>query len=169
MLAVFTCFLILDKFQDGGQDGNHIWWRPRPPVAPPTIKFISSCREDQRLFIKEKSFRNTETYRKLRGGVPSTPLVPRWGYDFPCTLGFTLIRHDYLGLNFRSHLSLWYRLPGNIRELKQRRRRGQRERQKSNEKVKKGAFWIRPQGNKGFNDWHKGMQLGKTFYTKRSS
>ena len=37
--------------------------------------------------LKVKSFRNTATYQKLRGGVPSTPplLVPRWGYDFACT------------------------------------------------------------------------------------
>ena len=36
--------------------------------------------------LNVKSFRNTATYQKLRGGVPSTPpLVPRWGYDFACT------------------------------------------------------------------------------------
>ena len=26
ILTVFTWFLILDKIQDGGQDGNHVWW-----------------------------------------------------------------------------------------------------------------------------------------------
>ena len=37
--------------------------------------------------LKVKSFRNTATYQKLRGGVPFTPhpLVPRWGYEFACT------------------------------------------------------------------------------------
>ena len=35
--------------------------------------------------LKAKSFPNTATYRKLEGGVPSTPLVSWWGYDFPCT------------------------------------------------------------------------------------
>ena len=25
ILSVFTLFLILDKIQDGGQDGDHVW------------------------------------------------------------------------------------------------------------------------------------------------
>ena len=33
--SVFTLFLILDKIQDG----NHVWWRHRPPAAPPPIKY----------------------------------------------------------------------------------------------------------------------------------
>ena len=43
-LTVFTCnwFLILDKIQDD----DHVWWRHRPPAAPPPIKYTSSCRED---------------------------------------------------------------------------------------------------------------------------
>ena len=44
-LAVLTWFLILGKIQDG----DHCWWRHRPPAAPPPIKYTSSCREDQRL------------------------------------------------------------------------------------------------------------------------
>ena len=64
--TVFTWFLILDKIQDGGQDGDHVWWRHRPSAAPPPIKYISSCREDQRLSQKPK-------------GVLSTPPPP------PCT------------------------------------------------------------------------------------
>ena len=39
-IAVLTSFLILGKIQDGGQDGNHCWWRHRPPAAPPPIKII---------------------------------------------------------------------------------------------------------------------------------
>ena len=31
--------------------------------------------------LKVKSFRNTAIYQKLRGGVPSPPLVPRWGMN----------------------------------------------------------------------------------------
>ena len=53
-LAVLTWFLILGKIQDGGQDGDHCWWRHRPPAAPPPIKYTSSCREDQRLSTEGK-------------------------------------------------------------------------------------------------------------------
>ena len=42
-LAVITWFLILGKIQDGGQDGDHCWWRHRPPAAPPFVKYTSSC------------------------------------------------------------------------------------------------------------------------------
>ena len=52
ILTVFTWFLMLDKIQDGGQDGDHVWWRHRRPAAPPPIKYTSSCREDQRLSTK---------------------------------------------------------------------------------------------------------------------
>ena len=43
-----TWFLILGKIQDG----DYCWWRHRPPAAPLPIKYISSCREDQRLSTK---------------------------------------------------------------------------------------------------------------------
>ena len=33
---------------------------------PPPIKYTSSCREDQRLLLKVKSFRNTAIYQKLK-------------------------------------------------------------------------------------------------------
>ena len=36
-LAVLTWFLILDKIQDG----DHVWWRHRPPAAPPPIKYTA--------------------------------------------------------------------------------------------------------------------------------
>ena len=38
--------------------------------------------------LKAKSFRNTATYQKLKGGGgvhKALLLVPRWGYDFVCT------------------------------------------------------------------------------------
>ena len=44
ILTVVTWFLILDKIQDGGQDGDHVRWRHRPPVALPPKKYTSSCR-----------------------------------------------------------------------------------------------------------------------------
>ena len=71
-LAVLTWFLILGKIQDGGQDGDHCWWRHRRPAVPQPMKYTSSCQEDQRLSTKVKLFQNTATYQKLRGGVPST-------------------------------------------------------------------------------------------------
>ena len=54
ILAVLTVFLTLGKIQDGGQDGDHVWWRHRPPSAPPPIKHASCCREDQRLSTNAK-------------------------------------------------------------------------------------------------------------------
>ena len=42
-LAVLSWFLILGKIQGGGQDGDHCWWRHRPPAAPLPIKYTSSC------------------------------------------------------------------------------------------------------------------------------
>ena len=72
------CFylnLIFDKIQDGCQDGYHVWWRHRPPAAPPPIKYTSSCREKIKGFpLKAKSFRNTTIYQKLKGGFINPPL-----------------------------------------------------------------------------------------------
>ena len=36
------------------QDGDNVYWRHRPPAAPPPVKCISSCREGQRLSTKSK-------------------------------------------------------------------------------------------------------------------
>ena len=57
IFAVFTSFLILCKIKNGGQDGDHLSRRHRPPVEPP--KYTSSCGEDQTL-----------------GGGSITPLPP---------------------------------------------------------------------------------------------
>lgn len=62
IFAVFTSFLILCKIKNGGQDGDHLSRRHRPPVEPP--KYTSSCGEDQRITMTVKSFRNTATYEK---------------------------------------------------------------------------------------------------------
>ena len=40
-LGVLTWFLILGKIQDG----DHCWWRHRPPAALPFIKYTSSCQK----------------------------------------------------------------------------------------------------------------------------
>ena len=74
------CFylnLIFDKIQDGCQDGYHVWWRHRPPAAPPPIKYTSSCREKIKGFpLKAKSFQDIAMYQKLKGGSINPP---------PCT------------------------------------------------------------------------------------
>ena len=63
-LAVLTWFLILDKIQDG----DHVWWRHRPPAVPPPIKYTAVPHLVQQIKgfpLKAKSFRNTATYQKL--------------------------------------------------------------------------------------------------------
>ena len=79
-LAVLTWFLILGKIQDG----DHCWWRHRPPAAPPPIKCTSSCKEDQRPSTEEKIVLKYCNKPKTLGGMVSstTPLVPRWGYVY---------------------------------------------------------------------------------------
>ena len=72
-LIVLTWFLILGKMQDCGQDGDHCWWRHRPPAAPPPIKYIKKIKSFP---LKVKSFRNSGTYQKLRRGVSSTTHLP---------------------------------------------------------------------------------------------
>ena len=32
IIIAFTWFLIFDKIQVGGRDGDHVWWRHRPPA-----------------------------------------------------------------------------------------------------------------------------------------
>ena len=82
ILNVFTWFLILYKIQDGSQDDDHVWWRHRPPAAPPPPKNIPHFVEKMKGFpLKAKSFRNTATYKKLKGGMvyQPVPLVPHGG------------------------------------------------------------------------------------------
>ena len=43
LLAVLTWIQILGKIRYGGQDGDHCWWRHRPPAVPSSIKYTSSC------------------------------------------------------------------------------------------------------------------------------
>ena len=72
--AVLTWFLILGKIQDGSQDGDHCWWRHRPPAAPPPMKYTCSLVMKIKGFpLKVKLFPNTATYQKLGRGIPSIP------------------------------------------------------------------------------------------------
>ena len=78
ILTVFTLFLILDKIQEGGQDGDHVWWRHRPSAASPPIKYTSSCREDQRLSTEGKVVSKNRNISKIQrgGGGSINPLPP---------------------------------------------------------------------------------------------
>ena len=76
-LAVLTWFLILGKIQDG----DHCWWRHRPPAAPPPIKYTSFVKKIKGFPLKVRSFQNTATHQKLRGGIPSPPPVPCGGMN----------------------------------------------------------------------------------------
>ena len=76
-LAVLSWFLILGKIQGGGQDGDHCWWRHRPPAAPLPINIPHLVKKIKGFPLKVNSCQNTATYQKLRGGVLSTPLPPR--------------------------------------------------------------------------------------------
>ena len=75
-------FLILNKIQDGEHVGDvtDLQQRHHP------IKYTWSCREDQRLSNEGKIVSKYCNISKTRGGVRQPPLVPRWGYDFACTL-----------------------------------------------------------------------------------
>ena len=94
ILTVFTWFLMLDKIQDSGQDGDHVWWRHRLPAAPLPMKYISSCREDQRLSTEGKIVLKYCNISKTQGEVPSTPL--------PCTTVGVLLYVYFQGLNSRN-------------------------------------------------------------------
>ena len=54
-VAVLTWFLILSKIQNGDQDGDHCWWRHRPPAAPLPLEYTSYCWEDRRRSTKGKN------------------------------------------------------------------------------------------------------------------
>ena len=78
-LAVLSWFLILGKIQDGGQDGDHCWWRHRPPAAPLPIKYTSPCWEEQRLSTKGKLVSKYCNISKTpgRGSIHPLPSPPR--------------------------------------------------------------------------------------------
>ena len=73
-IAILTWFLILGKIQDG----IHCWWRHRPPAALPTIKYTSSCWEDQRISTKGEivsKYRN-KSINLGRGSIKPSLLPP---------------------------------------------------------------------------------------------
>ena len=69
----FTCFLTLDKIQDG----DHVWWRDRPQTELPPIKHNPRVKNIKGFPLKAKSFRNA--------AIISAPLVPPREYDFAYT------------------------------------------------------------------------------------
>ena len=55
ILKLFNWFLILGKISPRWRPRwDHVLWRHKPPAAPPTTKYTSPCREDQRLFTEGK-------------------------------------------------------------------------------------------------------------------
>ena len=68
ILTVFTWFLIFDKIQDGHQDGDHFWWRHRPPAAPPPMNIAHLVEKTKGFPLKAKLFRNIAIY-----GPPPPP------------------------------------------------------------------------------------------------
>ena len=72
-IAILTWFLILGKIQDG----DHCWWRHRPPAAPPPIKYTSSCWEDQRFSTEGKIVSKCCNISKTlgSGSFPPPPLL----------------------------------------------------------------------------------------------
>ena len=103
-IAILTWVLILGKIQDGSQGGYHFCWRHRPPVAPPPIKYTSSCRGDQRLSTKGKIVSKYCNILKTLGSTyPSLP-------PFPCTTVEVWINVYVRGLTFEVtfHASLIY-------------------------------------------------------------
>ena len=76
-IAILTWFLVLGKIQDGGQDGDHCWWRHRPSAALPPTKYTSSCWVDQRLSTEGKIVSKYCNISKTlwRGSIP-TPSTP---------------------------------------------------------------------------------------------
>ena len=75
-LVVLPWFLNLGEIQDG----DHCWWRHRPPAAPPLIKYSFSCREDQRLSTEGKIVSEYSNIPKPLGGFQLLPPPPT-----PCT------------------------------------------------------------------------------------
>ena len=75
-LSIFTWSLILLKIQDGGQDGDHFWWRHRPPAAPPPIKYTSFFGEDQWLSTEGKIFSKHCNISKTLGRGSINPPSP---------------------------------------------------------------------------------------------
>ena len=75
ILSAFIWFLILDKIQDG----DHVWWRQKPPAVLLHTKYISSCWEDQELSTEGKIVSKYCNVSKNKG-VPTTPPPPHLLY-----------------------------------------------------------------------------------------
>ena len=80
---LISSFLVKPKMATIVGDVTGLQHRHHPFNKPHLVKKVKGFP------LKVKSFRNTATYKKLRGGVtsspPPSPLVPRWGYEFACT------------------------------------------------------------------------------------
>ena len=98
--TVLTWFLTFDKIQDG----DHVWWRRRPPPAQPPMKYTSSCRGDQRLSSEGKmvsKYRSISVPKEFHQILPLPPL--------PCTTVGVWICVFVRGL-VRLHTKGWFPL-----------------------------------------------------------
>ena len=70
--------VVLPWFRSLGeiQDGDHCWWRHRPPAVPPLIKYSLSHREDQRLSTEGKIVSEYSNIPKPLGGFHLLPPPP---------------------------------------------------------------------------------------------
>ena len=88
------------------QDGDHFWWRHRPPAAPPPMKYTSSCFEYQRLSTEGKIVSKYCNISKPlgRGSINLWPL--------PCTTLGVWICEYVRGLSKKGNVqeSMWQAL-----------------------------------------------------------
>ena len=92
-LVVLACFQFLVKFKMAAKmativgDVTGLQQRHHPQNVPHLVKKVKG------FALKVKSFQNTATYQKLRGGIPPPlPLVPRRGLWF-CLYVLGLLNH----------------------------------------------------------------------------
>ena len=86
ILAGFTWLLILYKIQDGGQDGNHVWWE-RLSIEGIVSKYCDISKTQKMGSINPP---------------PPPPLVPQWRYVYVYVRG--------LSFGYRENLFLFFEL-----------------------------------------------------------
>ena len=73
------CFylnLIFHKIHDGCQDGDHVWWRHRPPAATTNKIYLILLREDQGLSTEGKIVSKYCNVSKIQGGGGGCSINP---------------------------------------------------------------------------------------------
>ena len=82
MQSTYLCVIYLSSqrsilvvFSWKNQDGDHVWWRHRPPATPPPIKHTSYCGVSTEGKIVSKYWNLSKTEG---GGGPSIPPPPMY-------------------------------------------------------------------------------------------